>query len=99
MWSSAEISAAYERVRAEAGPDVTVVVATKYVDATEMAALAEAGIEVVGENRAQDLESEAWALRAQVSLALHRPSPVPESAARVGAVRAVPLARLALGGA
>ena len=55
MWSSAEIRAAYERVRAEAGPDVTVVVATKYVDATEMAALAEAGIEVVGENRAQDL--------------------------------------------
>ena len=55
MWSSAEIRAAYERVRAEAGPDVTVVVATKYVDTTEMAALAEAGIEVVGENRAQDL--------------------------------------------
>ncbi len=57
MWSSAEIRAAYERVRAEAGPGVTVVVATKYVNATEMAALAEAGIEVVGENRAQDLQA------------------------------------------
>ena len=55
MWSSAEIRAAYERVRQEAGAGVTVVVATKYVNATEMAALAEAGIEVVGENRAQDL--------------------------------------------
>jgi PLP dependent protein len=57
MWSSAEIRAAYERVRQEAGAGVTVVVATKYVNATEMAALAEAGIEVVGENRAQDLQA------------------------------------------
>jgi len=38
------------------GPDVTVVVATKYVPLEEMAVLAEAGVEVVGENRAQDLE-------------------------------------------
>jgi PLP dependent protein len=44
-----------ERIRAEVGPDVTVVAATKYVDLDEMAALAEAGVEVVGENRAQDL--------------------------------------------
>jgi len=34
---------------------VTVVAATKYVSDAEMAVLAEAGIEVVGENRAQDL--------------------------------------------
>jgi len=34
---------------------VTVVVATKYVALEEMAVLADAGIEVVGENRAQDL--------------------------------------------
>jgi pyridoxal phosphate enzyme (YggS family) len=45
----------YERVRSEVGPDVTVVVATKYVDADGMQALAEAGVEVVGENRLQDL--------------------------------------------
>jgi len=34
---------------------VTVVVATKYVSVDDMAVLAEAGIEIVGENRAQDL--------------------------------------------
>jgi len=36
---------------------VTVVAATKYVSLQEMAMLAEAGVEVVGENRAQDLEA------------------------------------------
>ncbi len=36
---------------------MTIVAATKYVDVEEMAVLAEAGIEVVGENRAQDLEA------------------------------------------
>jgi len=51
-----DVRAAYERVRAEVGPSVTIVVATKYVPLEEMAVLAEAGIEVVGENRAQDLE-------------------------------------------
>jgi uncharacterized pyridoxal phosphate-containing UPF0001 family protein len=35
---------------------VTVVAATKYVSLGDMAALAEAGVEIVGENRAQDLE-------------------------------------------
>ena len=47
----------YERVKAEVGPAVTVVAATKYVSLGDMAALAEAGIEVVGENRLQDLEA------------------------------------------
>jgi uncharacterized pyridoxal phosphate-containing UPF0001 family protein len=55
--SSAEIRARLERVRAEVGPSVTIVAATKYVTVAEMAALVEAGIEVVGENRAQDLEA------------------------------------------
>jgi PLP dependent protein len=36
---------------------VTVVAATKYVSVEDMATLAEAGVEVVGENRAQDLEA------------------------------------------
>ena len=36
---------------------MTVVAATKYVPLEDMAALAEAGIEVVGENRAQDLRA------------------------------------------
>jgi PLP dependent protein len=35
---------------------VTVVAATKYVSAEELGVLDEAGVEVVGENRAQDLE-------------------------------------------
>ena len=47
---------AYAAVRAEVGDAVTVVVATKYVSLEDMALLAEAGVEVVGENRAQDLE-------------------------------------------
>ena len=54
--SSAEtIRANYERIKAELGPEVTIVAATKYVD--DLSPLVEAGIEVVGENRAQDLEA------------------------------------------
>jgi PLP dependent protein len=45
----------YARLVAEVGPAVTVVAATKYVDVDAMTALAEAGVSVVGENRAQDL--------------------------------------------
>jgi PLP dependent protein len=52
-----EVRARYARVRGEVGPDVTIVAATKYISVDEMAVLAEAGIEVVGENRAQDLEA------------------------------------------
>jgi hypothetical protein len=48
---------AYEAVCAEAGPGVTVVAATKYVSAREMGVLADAGIAVVGENRAQDMRA------------------------------------------
>ncbi len=55
MWSAEEIRAAYRRVRDEVGPRCTVVVATKYVAVAELVLLAEAGIEIVGENRAQDL--------------------------------------------
>ena len=51
------VRANYERIRGELGPDVTIVAATKYVDVDDLAALADAGIEVVGENRAQDLET------------------------------------------
>jgi len=52
-----EVRARYARVREEVGPDVTIVAATKYVSVEDMAVLAQAGIEVVGENRAQDLEA------------------------------------------
>jgi uncharacterized pyridoxal phosphate-containing UPF0001 family protein len=52
-----ELRKRYELIKAEVGPAVTVVVATKYVPVDGMQALADAGIEVVGENRAQDLEA------------------------------------------
>ena len=50
-----EIRDRYERIKEEVGPTVTVVAATKYVSLDEMQALADAGIEVAGENREQDL--------------------------------------------
>ena len=52
-----ELRERYERIRSEVGVSVTVVVATKYVSVDELELLADAGIEVVGENRAQDLEA------------------------------------------
>ena len=57
------IAANLERVRERAGPDVEILAATKYVPPEEMGALAEAGIELVGENRLQDLEAKRgrWA--------------------------------------
>jgi uncharacterized pyridoxal phosphate-containing UPF0001 family protein len=54
--SPREITERYARVCEEVGPAVTVVVATKYVSVEELGSLAEAGVAVVGENRAQDLE-------------------------------------------
>jgi PLP dependent protein len=52
-----------DRVRERAGVEVEILVATKYVALEEMGALAEGGVELVGENRLQDLESkrERWA--------------------------------------
>ncbi|MFL6014969.1 MAG: YggS family pyridoxal phosphate enzyme [Gaiellaceae bacterium] len=52
-----EIRERYERINSQVGPSVTVVAATKYVSVDELEALAAAGVEVVGENRAQDLEA------------------------------------------
>lgn len=51
------IRANYERIRGEVGPDVTIVAATKYISVEDMAALIEAGVETVGENRLQDLQA------------------------------------------
>ena len=44
-----------ERVREQIGADVEICAAIKYVAAEDLPLLAEAGIELVGENRAQDL--------------------------------------------
>jgi uncharacterized pyridoxal phosphate-containing UPF0001 family protein len=52
-----EIRERYEGIKSEVGPSVTIVAATKYVSVDELDALAAAGVEVVGENRAQDLEA------------------------------------------
>ena len=50
------VRANLERVRAEAGEGVRILVATKYVPDNELPSLADAGVELVGENRLQDLE-------------------------------------------
>jgi uncharacterized pyridoxal phosphate-containing UPF0001 family protein len=55
--SPEEVRRRYERIKSEVGPSVTVVAATKFVSVDDLDALAAAGVEVVGENRAQDLEA------------------------------------------
>ncbi len=57
MLSPDEIRERFARLQADVGPSVTIVAATKYVSVGELALLAEAGVTVVGENRAQDLEA------------------------------------------
>ena len=54
---AARVRARLDDVREEVGPDVEVLAATKYVAAEELPILAEAGVTLVGENRAQDLEA------------------------------------------
>ncbi len=49
------------RVRAELPEHVQILAAVKYVPLEDLGALAEAGVELVGENRAQDLEAKAGA--------------------------------------
>jgi PLP dependent protein len=51
-----EVRRRLQRVREQVGEGVTIVAATKYVPLLDMAVLVEAGVDVVGENRAQDLE-------------------------------------------
>src|SRR3954452_12563250 len=50
------------RIREQAGPDVEILAATKYIRTEDMGALADGGVELVGENRLQDLEAkrERW---------------------------------------
>jgi uncharacterized pyridoxal phosphate-containing UPF0001 family protein len=55
--SPEDIRERYHTVQEQVGPAVTVVAATKYVPLEDMARLADAGVTVVGENRAQDLEA------------------------------------------
>jgi PLP dependent protein len=57
-----KIRANLERVRERVGSEMEILAATKYVPVEEMGALADAGVELVGENRLQDLEAkrERW---------------------------------------
>jgi hypothetical protein len=54
---AARVRARLDEVREEVGPDVEVVAATKYVALEELPVLAAAGVTIVGENRAQDLDA------------------------------------------
>ena len=53
---SDRVRANLERVRERCGPQVEILAATKYVEDDELPKLAAAGVELVGENRLQDLE-------------------------------------------
>jgi PLP dependent protein len=55
MLDAARVRRNLEQVRERIGPGVEVCAATKYVDVDDLPALAEGGVELVGENRAQDL--------------------------------------------
>jgi PLP dependent protein len=59
---AARVAANLEEARALVGPGVEILVATKYVPLERMGKLAEAGVELVGENRQQDLAAkhERW---------------------------------------
>ena len=51
------VRANLERIRERCGPGVEILAATKYVVPEELERLADAGVELVGENRLQDLEA------------------------------------------
>ena len=51
----AKVRANLERVREQVGPAVEILAAIKYLAAEDLPALAEAGVTLVGENRAQEL--------------------------------------------
>ncbi len=59
---AAKLAANLAEVRSLAGAEVELLVATKYVPLEEMGKLAEAGVQLVGENRQQDLaaKQERW---------------------------------------
>jgi PLP dependent protein len=58
---AARVRANLERIRGELPESVEILAAVKYVPLEELGTLAEAGITLVGENRAQDLEAKATA--------------------------------------
>ncbi len=96
--SSEQIAERYAALKDEVGPGVTVVVATKYLSVDELQVLVDAGVEVVGENRAQDLEAKH--ARYGDAFRWHFIGHLQSRKAKTRQrdVRAVPLARLRVGG-
>jgi PLP dependent protein len=58
---AARVRANLERIRGELPDGVEILAAVKYVPLEELGTLAEAGVTIAGENRAQDLEAKAEA--------------------------------------
>jgi pyridoxal phosphate enzyme (YggS family) len=56
---ASRIAANLDRIRGEVGADVQILAAVKYVPLEEMGVLREAGVKLVGENRAQELQAKA----------------------------------------
>ena len=61
--------------------EVEILAAVKYLPAEELAALADGGVTVVGENRAQELAAKARRRTGRVHLGLHRPAAEPQGQA------------------
>ena len=59
------------RIRGELPDHVEILAAVKYVPLEELGTLADAGITIVGENRAQDLEAKATAWRGRANFRWH----------------------------
>ena len=73
--------------------EVRVLVATKYVAAEHLGALRDAGIRLIGENRAQDLVAKHEAVRRRLRLPLHRPPAEPQDQAGAAGRESHPLGR------
>jgi uncharacterized pyridoxal phosphate-containing UPF0001 family protein len=69
------VAANLARVRSEVGEGVEILAAIKYVELHDLPALAQAGVTLVGENRAQEL------IAKQAALGLHRRAAEPQGQA------------------
>ncbi len=58
---AARIASNLERIREQIGEEIQILAAVKYVPLEEIGTLREAGLTILGENRAQDLEEKAGA--------------------------------------
>ena len=95
--NAADVRERYLRVRDEAGADVTVVAATKYVSLDELGRPRRGGGRGGGGEPRPGPRGEACGVRRRVPLALHRPPPVEQGQGRERDLRARALARLRLG--